>query len=174
MIMVRLGTRWCIEHKQALRVLGVGSAAQAKAARQVRSLCTILCTTLYELCKKQQQLYKETEKIVHIVQCFWSLCTKLLLIVQHCNWCTTLQSVQSKQKDCTIYKKVYKGFDKYSILYCTTCCTMNPKPFLINCTTFDQTFCTIFVNAVVQVVQVVRIGTELQYCTNCTILYKIL
>ena len=48
---------------------------------------------------------------------------------------------------------------------------MNPKPFLINCTTFDQTFCTIFVSVVVQVVQVVRIGTELQYCTNCTILY---
>jgi len=58
--------------------------------------------------------------------------------------------------------------------YCTKGCTILSKPFPINCTTFDQTFCTIFVNAVVQVVQVVRIGTELQYCTNCTILYKIL
>ena len=58
--------------------------------------------------------------------------------------------------------------------YCTKGCTILSKPFPINCTTFDQTFCTIFVSVVVQVVQVVRIGTELQYCTNCTILYKIL
>ena len=60
-----------------------------------------------------------------------------------------------RTKDCTIYKKVYKGFDQYSFLYCTTCCTINSKPFLMNCTTFIETFCTILVNVVVQ-------------CTNCT------
>ena len=79
-----------------------------------------------------------------------------------------------RTKDCTIYKKVYKGFDQYSFLYCTTCCTINSKPFLMNCTTFCETFCTILVNVVVQIVQIVRIGTRLQYCTNCTTFCTIL
>ena len=37
-----------------------------------------------------------------------------------------------------------------------------------------KTLCTIFVNEVVQVVQVVRIGTELQHCTSCTTFCTIL
>ena len=118
---------------------------------------------------KLKRLYMLYNVSDHFVQhCY--LLYNIVTDVQRYN----LQSVQSGQKDCTIYKKVYKGFDKYSILYCTTCCTINSKPFLMNCTTFCETFCTILVNVVVQIVQIVRIGTRLQYCTNCTTFCTIL
>ena len=35
----------------------------------------------------------------------------------------------------------------------------------MNCTTFNQTFCTIFANVIVQVVQVVQVGGRL-HCYN--------
>ena len=103
--------------------------------------------------------------------------------VQHCyllyNIVTDVQRYNLYNQDKKIVqttKKVYKGFDKYSFLYCTTCCTINSKPSLMNCTTFIQTFCTILVNVVVQIVQlyelvrsynIVRIVQHfVQYCNG--------